>query len=139
MSEKEEKIVKYNKYQQGDVVMFQVNDEAFKNIVGNTNDENRVEYQGDQPTNAILAFGEATGHKHQINMADMVKDAGVTLHMDRFRTAGVDVPKAFEVHNETVTIEHEEHNAIDIPPGKYVVRIVREFDHIAGRSRYVAD
>ena len=45
----------------------------------------------------------------------------------------------FEVHNETVTLCHEEHNEIEIPPGKYVVRIVREFDHIAGRSRNVAD
>ena len=162
---KEKKIIKYDKYQQGDVVMYKLNDEDFKaynnedkgsqypinNYTGQTNTKavfafgevtghtHRVEYQGDQPTNAILAFGEATGHKHQINMADMVKDAGVTLHMNRFQSAGVDVPKAFEVHNETVTIEHEEHNAIDIPPGKYVIRIVREFDHIAGRSRYVAD
>ena len=28
--EKEKKVIKYNKYQQGDVVMFQVDDETFK-------------------------------------------------------------------------------------------------------------
>ena len=137
---KEKKLRKYNKYQQGDVVMFQVDDESFKNIVGNpSQNKDVVHYDGHSHTHAILAFGEATGHKHQVNMADMVKEVGVTLHMGTYRTAGEDVPDGFEVHNETVTLCHEEHNEIEIPPGKYVVRIVREFDHIAGRSRYVAD
>ena len=145
MSEdKKEKVIKYNKYQQGDVVMFQIDDESFKRYSnddknGYGDNENIVRYDGHTHTHAILAFGEATGHKHQVNMADMVKEAGVTLHMDNWGEAGVNVPKAFEVHNETVTLCHEEHNPIEIPPGKYVVRIVREFDHIAGRSRYVAD
>ena len=136
MSEKEEKKVEYKKYQQGDVVMFQVDDETFAKNRGN---EDPVHYNGKTPTHAILAFGEATGHTHQVNMADMVKEAGVSLHMGYNREAGEDVPNAFEVHNEVVTLKHEEHNPIEVPPGKYVVRIVREFDHIAGRSRYVAD
>jgi len=137
--EKEKKVIKYKKYQQGDVVMFQVNDESFKDVIGTRREENIVHYNGNSNTHAILAFGEATGHKHQVNMVDMVKEAGVTLHMGTYRTAGEDVPDGFEVHNETVTLKHEEHNPIDIPPGKYVIRIVREFDHIAGRARYVAD
>ena len=141
MSEKEKKVIKYTKYQQGDVVMYKLNYEDFKEY----NNENKGDsypinnYHGQSDTKAVLAFGEATGHKHQVNMADMVKEAGITLHMGTYQTAGEDVPAGFEVHNETVTICHEEHNPIDIPPGKYVVRIVREFDHIAGRSRYVAD
>jgi hypothetical protein len=59
--------------------------------------------------------------------------------MNRFRTVGEDTPQGFEVHEETVTLTHEEHDPIDVPPGKYLVRIVKEFDHIAGRTRYVAD
>ena len=141
MSEqKEKRVIEYRKFQQGDVVMFQVDDETFKQHSHGDNDSYQVaNYHGKTPTHAILAFGEATGHKHQVNMADMVKEAGVTLHMDNWGEAGVNVPKAFEVHNETVTLCHEEHNSIEIPPGKYVVRIVREFDHMTGRSRYVAD
>ena len=144
MSKKEKKLTKYNKYQQGDVVMFQIDDKSFENYSNKGkstygDNENVVRYDGHTHTHAILAFGEATGHKHQVNMADMVKEAGVTLHMDNWGEAGVNVPKAFEVHNETVTLCHEEHNSIEIPPGKYVVRIVREFDHMTGRSRYVAD
>ena len=89
--------------------------------------------------NPVLAFGEVTGHLHQIHMKDMLEAAEVTLHMGWHREAGVDVPEAFEVREETVTLTHEEHNPLDVPPGKYVVRIVREFDHMTGRSRYVAD
>ena len=126
------------KYQQGDVVMFQVDDDTFAKHARKSEDA-QAKYKGGTETKAILAFGEVTGHTHRVNMADMAKNAGVVLHMGYNRTAGTDVPDAFQVSGDTVTLCHEEHNSIDIPPGKYVVRIVREFDHIAGRSRYVAD
>ena len=136
MSEKR-KLIKYKKYQQGDVVMFQVDDKTFKEY--SKSGGNVIDYNTQSHNNPILAFGEVTGHLHQIHMKDMLDAAEVTLHMDWHREAGKDVPAAFEVREETVTLTHEEHNPLDVPPGKYVVRIVREFDHIAGRSRYVAD
>ena len=138
MSE-EKKIVKYNKYQQGDVVMFQVDDETFDKYANARGSDNSVNYNTQSHNNPVLAFGEATGHLHQIHMKDMLDSAEVTLHMGWHREAGKDVPEAFEVREETVTLTHEEHNPLDVPPGKYVVRIVREFDHMTGRSRYVAD
>ena len=140
--ETKKKVVKYKKYQQGDVVMFQVDDESFEkniNMYGNNSSEQTVHYNTQSHNNPILAFGEATGHIHQVRIKDMLDKAEVTLHMPRFRKAGTDTPQGFEVREETVTLTHEEHDPIDIPPGKYLVRIVREFDHIAGRSRYVAD
>ena len=138
MSE-DKKIVKYNKYQQGDVVMFQVDDETFDKYANARGSDNSVSYNTQSHNNPVLAFGEATGHLHQIHMKDMLDAAEVTLHMGWHREAGKDVPEAFEVREETVTLTHEEHNPLDVPPGKYVVRIVREFDHMTGRSRYVAD
>ena len=72
-------------------------------------------------------------------MSDMLKNAGVSLHMDYNRKAGVDIPNAFEVHNESVELQHEEHDTITLPPGNYVVKIVREFNHITRRAQYVAD
>ena len=138
MSEKK-KIVKYNKYQQGDVVMFQVDNETFDKYANARGSDNSVNYNTQSHNNPVLAFGEATGHLHQIHMKDMLDAAEVTLHMGWHREAGRDVPEAFEVREETVTLTHEEHNPLDVPPGKYVVRIVREFDHMTGRSRYVAD
>ena len=136
--EKEKKLTKYNKYQQGDVVMFQVDDETFDKYAKKGNDHT-VSYNTQSHNNPVLAFGEVTGHLHQIHMKDMLEAAEVTLHMGWHREAGKDVPEAFEVREETVTLTHEEHNPLDVPPGKYVVRIVREFDHMTGRSRYVAD
>ena len=138
MSEEKEKVIKYNKYQQGDVVMFQVDDETFEQYAKKGNDHT-VDYNTQSHNNPVLAFGEVTGHLHQIHMKDMLDAAEVTLHMGYYREAGKDVPDAFEVREETVTLTHEEHNPLDVPPGKYVVRIVREFDHMTGRSRYVAD
>jgi len=129
--------VEYKKYQQGDVVMLKVDNDYFKdNAVNKGND---ASYNTQSHNNPVLAFGEVTGHKHQIHMKDMLDKAEVTLHMGYNREAGIDVPEAFEVCEETVVLTHEEHKPIELPPGKYIVKIVREFDHIAGRSRYVAD
>ena len=127
----------YVKYQQGDVVMYKVSDEDYKKNVNIRN--NSVKYKGGLDTPAILAFGEATGHKHQISLKDLTSNAGVELDMGWNGEAGVDVPDGFEVTGEVVTLRHEEHNPIELPPGKYVVKIVREFDHITRRTGYVAD
>ena len=126
------------KYQQGDVVMYKVDDKTFQANCKQGNDH-VVKYNGRTHTNAILAFGEVTGHTHRVNMAEMAKEAGVTLHMGWNREAGQDVPEGFEVSGETVTLVHEEHNPVKVPPGKYIVRIVREFNHITRRAQYVAD
>ena len=132
------KVIEYKKYQQGDVVMLKVDDDYFKEHT-NSSYDSVVEYHGKQPTHAIMAFGEVTGHTHQINMANMLKEAGVTLHMDYNGKAGEDAPDGFQVLNAPVILTHEEHDPLELPPGKYIVRRVREFDHIAGRSTYVAD
>ena len=138
LKETKEKVVTYEKYQQGDVVMLKVDDDYFKDNTSSGSDR-VVEYHGKQPTHAIMAFGEVTGHTHQVNMANMLKEAGVTLHMGYNGKAGEDVPQGFVVHNETVTITHEEHDPLELPPGKYIVHIVQEFNHITRRAQNVAD
>ena len=122
------------KYQQGDVVMFKVDDDYFKNNTRNSGD-NHVSYKGNQPTHAIIAFGEVTGHKHQVNMEDMLEDAGVTLCKDSQydrQNRGVIVTGA------PVQLKHEEHDTITLEPGFYLQRIVKEYDHISGIARRVA-
>ena len=135
------KKVKYTKYQQGDVVMYKLSDEDFKDY---SNEEkgssyNTESYFGQTNTKAVLAFGEVTGHTHRVEMSEMLKDAGVKLHMNYNGQAGKDVPQAFEVLNEPVELQHEEHDTVTLPPGNYVVKIVREFNHITRRAQYVAD
>ena len=138
--EKEKKPIEYTKYQQGDVVMYKLNDEDFKDYSNkDKNNYDIINYFGQTNTKAVFAFGEVTGHTHRVEMSEMLKDAGVSLHMDYKREAGKDVPSAFEVHNESVEVQHEEHDTITLPPGNYVVKIVREFNHITRRAQYVAD
>ena len=140
MSEKEKKVVKYEKYQQGDVVMLKVDDDYFKENSQGIGDAYKVaQYNTQSHNNPILALGEVTGHKHQIHMKDMLDKAEVTLHMGYNRKAGEDVPQSFEVREETVTLTHEEHAPLDLPPGKYMVHIVQEFNHITRRAQNVTD
>ncbi len=74
----------------------------------------------------ILAEGEATGHAHSISASDGVSlmelDGALFLSTDK-----------------DVTIKHEEHKPISIPPGKYKIGIVREWDHFAEEAREVRD
>ena len=141
MSDKKEKVVEYIKYQQGDVVMYKLNDEDFKEYSNEDKGSNYpiVNYTGQTNTKAIFAFGEVTGHTHRVEMSDMLENVGIVLHMDYKREAGKDVPNAFKVLNESVELQHEEHDTITLPPGNYVVKIVREFNHITRRAQYVAD
>ncbi|MBD1879319.1 hypothetical protein [Coleofasciculus sp. FACHB-T130] len=71
-----------------------------------------------------LAEGEVTGHKHRISdgQAELYeKDGTLYLH----------------VFSETATLTHEEHKAISIPQGRWMVRIQREYEPQGWR--YVAD
>ena len=136
--------IQYTKYQQGDVVMYKIDEkDLFSQEQWNghlkSSATNQKSYSGKTNTKAVMAFGEVTGHTHRVEMKDMLKEAGVTLHMGYNNTAGKDVPNAFEVHETDVEIIHEEHNPVKLPPGKYVVKIVREFNHLTRRAQNVAD
>lgn len=73
----------------------------------------------------VLREGEATGHAHRVTTADVL----LFLHEG---TLYMRAPSGTEV-------VHEEHNALSIPPGDYVVGAVREYDHFAEESRWVLD
>lgn len=73
----------------------------------------------------VLAEGEATGHKHLAEAED------VLLYMHD-GTLYMRVPSG-------TRIVHEEHHALDIPPGDYLVGTVREYDHFAEMARPVFD
>ncbi|MBC7929517.1 MAG: hypothetical protein H7Z38_03020 [Rubrivivax sp.] len=73
----------------------------------------------------VLAEGEATGHKH---LAE-AEDALLFMHDG---TLYMRVPSGTRV-------VHEEHRALDIPPGDYLIGTVREYDHFAEEARRVTD
>ena len=78
-----------------------------------------------RPT-TVVAEGEATGHKHEV-----IGD-GVEVYEDERGTLYVSAPNGGRV-------QHEEHHAIELPPGNYTVGIVQEYDHFAEEARRVAD
>jgi hypothetical protein len=72
----------------------------------------------------ILAEGEVTGHKHRISegKAELVEKKG-TLYL--------------RVFSPYALLVHEEHQAISIPQGHWMVKIQREYEPEGWR--YVAD
>jgi hypothetical protein len=110
-------------YRQGDVLIVRVDDERedLRERSLEPRDEGRV----------VLAYGEVTGHAHAI--AD--EDAAL------WRLPGED--RLLTVTGAGVSLRHEEHATIAIPPGTYLVRRQREYvpadDAPAARSVYVAD
>ena len=98
-------------YGQGDVRMFPIEDIPA---------EAKVKKDG------VVAEGEATGHAHRVSdiQAAMVLEHGENMF--------INAP-------DGTTITHEEHKPITLPPGKYKVGIVQEFDHFEEESRRVQD
>lgn len=79
---------------------------------------------GKKLSHLTLAEGEVTGHSHRITNgnAELYEKEG-TLYL--------------RVLSETATLTHEEHKAIEIPQGIWMVRIQREYEPEGWR--YVAD
>lgn len=73
----------------------------------------------------IVARGEATGHNHAI------ADKGATL----WEFKG----ELYLEVTEPVTIVHDEHKPLPIPPGIYQVGAVKEYDYFAEMERRVVD
>lgn len=80
--------------------------------------------EGQKLSHLTLAEGEVTGHKHRISegQAELLEKDG-TLYL--------------RVLSDVATLTHEEHKAISIPQGDWMVRIQREYEPEGWR--YVAD
>jgi len=106
--------MKTGKLQQGDVILKEFN--AY-NVKLNPSD-------GEIQDNLILAYGEATGHKHEIisGAAQLILLGNQTI---------------LKVLSDYAKLKHNTHKEIDIPKGDYVVDIVKEYDEI--EERRVAD
>ena len=119
------------KYQQGDVVLFKVSKKDYESHTKMSSTIKEISFD----KRVELAYGEETGHCHAIYLDDMLEDAGITLHRERW---GEKNAQALHV-TVGVTIKHEEHNPITIPKGYYIQKIVKEYDPISGQVRGVLD
>ena len=146
------------KYQQGDVLFVEVpegrwdfkkdsndNKEIMVPATNNALDDpyrgynQKTESQSTKDVDVItVAHGEATGHTHSFRMSQQTPGVAITAFGGTKTRVG-DVPEFIKITGNPAVIKHEEHSALTIPAGHYKVGIVREFDHIAGRTRYVMD
>lgn len=80
--------------------------------------------EGKKVSHLTLAEGEVTGHSHRIikGEAELYEKEG-TLYL--------------RVLSKEALLSHEEHKAISIPQGSWMVRIQREYEPAGWR--YVAD
>jgi hypothetical protein len=80
--------------------------------------------QGQTLSHRTLAEGEVTGHQHRISEGEaQLYDHNGILYL--------------RVFSQTALLTHEEHNAIAIPQGNWMVRIQREYEPEGWR--YVTD
>lgn len=84
-----------------------------------------TKFSGKKLDNVILAWGEVTGHKHQLRGQLLVEN-----------TEGG--PQLIEVLSDNAELTHEEHDTLLIPKGIYEVVIQREVD-LLGHVRQVID
>jgi hypothetical protein len=77
----------------------------------------------------ILAEGEATGHAHAIEACDEAQ-LFCTPAGELFLQVTGEKP---------VTVKHEEHKAVEVPPGTYFIDIVQEYDYFEDEARKVED
>lgn len=80
-----------------------------------------------EPMNA-LAYGEATGHLHQLSGGEF--DVRIDSENPSNRLLLIKTP---------TSLKHQEHKEVVLPPGNYKSRIQREYDPFTKRIREVAD
>lgn len=107
---------------QGDVLI--IRDDSVKPGAPIARDAGRV----------VLAYGEVTGHAHAIH------DEGACLFALAEDAEEIEriVDRVLQVTGDrVVSLRHEEHSTIELPPGKYRVRI--QSDYRPERIANVAD
>jgi hypothetical protein len=115
-------------YRQGDVLLVRVEDDVM------ARPHQSVARDGGR---IVLAYGEQTGHAHAIADADA-------------ELIELETGERFLVTARGVSLRHEEHDTIELPPGSY--RVVRQREYVpaggaddeedadeAADSRYVED
>ena len=134
------------KYQQGDVLF--ISEDKSKVMINSDGkrlvkiDDWSKAYQNDITDDVVIALGEETGHSHTFYDNDNANIVVNTYGKAQSIQGLGEVPMFVEVKakpEKFATLKHEEHNKLELPPGLYRTRIVREFDHLSQRTRNVVD
>lgn len=85
--------------------------------------EQQQDFEGKSERDAILAYGEATGHHHKLaGTVETVREQG---EISMFRVV------------QATSLVHQEHDAITVEPGVY--RVVRQREYQRGEIQRVLD
>ncbi len=86
-------------------------------------------------TDKVLAVGEVTGHKHQLTGSVQIYDnveretvGQLMSHRDAVEYLDQAIPSKCFIANSDQQLVHQEHKAIDIEKGAYVVINEREYN-----------
>lgn len=99
-------------------------------------------YQDAQCKNAILAYGEASGHAHQFVNPD---DVQVFRSKKHAKVLFLDVKKRTKIEHGLARdfvgreADHDYHSPVWLDPGQYVTGIVEETDWLTKTIRQVVD
>lgn len=106
-------------YRQGDVLIQRIEPKDVSKLKKVPREAGRI----------VLAHGEATGHAHAIE----------STHATLYALAEDMADQALRLLEvkRTARLSHEEHSAIELPPGLY--RVIRQREFSPEESRYVAD
>jgi hypothetical protein len=97
--------------------------------------------QDKQTDNAILAYGEGSGHAHQLDDLDAVqvwKEPGTNLiYLNVLRQTSVSHGRARDFVGREA--DHDYHKSVTLDPGLYAAGIIEETDWISKTIRRVVD
>lgn len=74
----------------------------------------------------VVAYGEVTGHKHQLDDAEVYE-------------TNIEDATFVSVKGEGSNVNHEEHDTFVLPTGDFVTGIVREKNHVQDTIERVRD
>ena len=107
-------------WRHGDLLLTQITEDVY----------NTYMQKFDPRANLVIAYGEATGHHHQLNAG---KGTAQVLIDPTTQEA-----QAFSVDQETELV-HEEHNTLNIPKGYYRVEFEKEYEPLEQAERQAYD
>jgi hypothetical protein len=92
----------------------------------------------------VLAKGEVTGHAHRLY--DELNYSDPTIGeptQDGVKSRKYEVLKKGNVLylrvKEPVMLSHEEHDKVEVPPGDFLIDIVKEYNHFDEEAKRVTD
>jgi hypothetical protein len=116
---------------QGDIIFEKLSDHERENkIIRMKRNNYDLDYDLEEIKSNIVAYGEATGHKHEFVSGQ------VSLFKTRYYLNNNTIIK---IDSDYATLSHEQHLPVQIPHGIYKIVKERSYDPFAKKAEVVID